>query len=135
MASHPYALFEWNGDAFWYTATSGPMSDEAEAEWERDRAERAAALGVGPLDLTVRSRLYPHDLDDDGGFFVSIEARVDCVLLRRPRSAEPWDPDINYPHEQRWSDDQWDWCVASDGSVEHLTQIRHQLVEPRPDDG
>lgn len=135
VESHPNALFEWDGDVHTFFGGSFVMSDDEESDWQRERAERAAALGVGPLELTVRAEVHPHEADDDGAFFASIEARVDGVLLRRPTSAERWEPDINYPHEQRWSDDTWDWCVASDGSVEHLTQIRRQLAEPRPEHG
>jgi hypothetical protein len=134
VESHPEELFTWEGEAYEYWATSGPMTEEDEREWERQRAERVAAMGLEPLDLTVKVTTHPYEVEDDGSFFVSLEARVDGVLLRRPTSPEPWDPDIHYPFVERWSDDRWDWYVASGSSVEHVTQIRRQLTEPRQDE-
>lgn len=134
VESHPDELFRWDGEVYEYWATSGPMTQDDEREWERQRAERVASMGLGPLELTVPVTTYPHEVEDDGSFFVSLSADAQGVLVRRPTSSEPWDPDISYPFVTQWSDGHWDWCVASDSSAQHLDQIRRQLAEPRPDD-
>lgn len=134
VASHPDSLFEWDGDAYWYEGSFREVSDEDVREWEQQRAEEAARLGLGGLVLSTPVEVGVHEHEDDGSFFVSLDVGAHGALLRRPTSSEPWHPDINYPFVEQWSDDQWDWCAASDSSADAVTQIRRQLDVPRPEE-
>ena len=134
VESHADQLFEWHGECVYYEVGLREVTDQDEAEWERERAERVAELGLGPIELRLPARMHPHEMSEDGSLFVSLDVRADGVLLRRPTSPEAWETDIDYRFEDRWSDGTWDWCAASHRSVEMVAQIRRQLAEPRPED-
>lgn len=134
VESHADELFEWDGEVVWYEAFTHVMTDE---EVEREDSERAAWMaehGVSSVSVTEVVRLFPHQSDDSGAFFASYSLDGHGVVARRQRSDEEWDLDMDYAHSERWSDDEWDWCVASGGSLDQVREIRRQLAEPRPKD-
>lgn len=133
VEAHPDELFEWAGDAFWYTAGISDVADEDEAEWRREQAAMAEAVGIGPLTVSAAADPHVYELDDDGSFHLSFTFDVYGSLQRRPTSDAPWDLDQNFDHEERWSDTTWDWCVANTGTADLNAQIRRQVSQPRPD--
>lgn len=131
--SHPEELFTWGGEVYEHEGSFCEMTDEEQRDWDRERAEAVARLGLDRLTLTTPVEAWVHEHDDDGSFFVSLNTSGHGALIRRPTSPEPWVPDISYPFVDLWSDDEWDWCAASDSSADHVAQIRRQLAEPRPE--
>lgn len=133
VESHPDELFEWTGDAVWHVVDFGIVTEE---EVEREEAERAswmAEQGASSISVTEEVRLFPHESNDTGAFFASYRLDGHGVVARRPVSDEEWDLDMHYDHVERWSDGQWDWCVASGGSLDQVLEIRRQLAEPPPE--
>ena len=132
--AHDDELFEWHGDAVWYSGESREITEEEIENLRREEVEAMRALGVGRVVVSATVELYPHERDDDGAFFASFDASTHGFVARRPRSDTAWDLDVHHRHLERWSDDTWDWCVGSDEGPELLSEIRRQLVEPRPDE-
>ena len=133
VASHPDAMFEWEGEAGWYVTGFSEVTEEDEAEERRMNAEAMASLSIAPVAVTLDLPLHVHTSDVSGEFSAGFSTSAYGTVQRRRRSNEPWDLDQNFEHQERWSDDRWDWCVASDDMPEQLASIRAQLAEPRPD--
>lgn len=132
VGSHDDGLFTWDGEAHWYTHGFREVTEEEIETDRRERAEWMANHGVGPVTVTSRVDLHPHEQRDDGGFYASFDASSDGVVARRPASSEAWDLDANCTHVDRWTDGTWDWYVGSDDGPAQLAELRRQLSEPRP---
>lgn len=133
VESHPDDLFTWDGEVVRAWTGESEVTEEDLAEERRRDAEVAATLGIPALELSVELPMHVYVSDESGGFHAGFRTDVYGSVQRRRRSDEPWDLDQDFEHEERWSDNTWDWCVASDDVPEQLSSIRAQLTEPRPD--
>ena len=130
----PDDVFEWNGPAEPLPSHAAQQA-ERHTEWEADEARRRGwleARGFSILSLPASTTISLHDWDEDtGAIYASVEAHFDGTLLRRPASRQYWDePDtVHYEHDYRWSDERWDWYLASETSVsaEQLDRLRNEL--------
>lgn len=127
-ADLPDELFTWTGAAL--------ERPDGHAEREREMAERREWLqhqGIGALSMRVEPELTLHEWDDDtGAFSLALQCHESVSVLRRPRSAQPWDTRNNWPFSLRWSDDVWDWYVGARQELSHeqLADLRRQLGSP-----
>ena len=114
----PDAIFVWDGPA-----KPTPSREEREAAWRAEEAERTAWLarrGLATIPLCLEAGVRLHQWDDESGsLYASVEPHGSAVLIRRPRSDEPWpEPETtNYPHSWRWRDENWDWFFATGASL------------------
>jgi hypothetical protein len=121
-------LFVWSGDSLEH--------GDGMAEHEREMAKRRAWLreqGVGTPRLTVDLEFTPHRWDEiTGEFEASLNYNLSASVLRRRRSDTDWDTRNNWPHEYRWSDDEWDWYVGTSAELrpDDLSRLRTQLQSP-----
>jgi hypothetical protein len=127
-AELPDDLFVWAGEA--------REPRDGRAERDRAMASRKAWLaeqGIGDLSWIATSSLEVHHWDDaTGEFQAHLDVRVSAAVLRRRRSETDWDTRNNWPHEYRWSDDQWDWYVGANVALrpDELEALRAQLGSP-----
>ena len=92
-----------------------------------------AEQGIGDLSWTSEASLAVHHWDDaTGEFQAHLDIRVSAAVLRRRRSETDWDTRNNWPHEYRWSDDEWDWYIGSSAELraDELSALRSQLGSP-----
>jgi hypothetical protein len=121
-------LFEWTGQAV--------EPRDGRAEHEREMLSRNAWLaeqGIGDLSWTTVSSLSVHDWDDaTGEFQASLSVHVSAAVLRRRRTGADWDTLNTWPHEYRWSDDEWDWYVGANVELraDELSALRSHLGSP-----
>jgi hypothetical protein len=121
-------LFVWTGE------TLEPR--DWGAERDREMASRKAWLaerGIGDLSWTSEASLTIHERDDESGEFQAhLSVHVSAAVLRRRRSDADWDTRNNWPHEYRWSDDEWDWYIGSSAELraDELSALRSQLGSP-----
>jgi hypothetical protein len=120
----PDELFVWEG------RTQQPP--DRRAEHEADMAQRQQWLeshGMTALTLTLRSQLMLHEQSADGTLHASLQAGLNGSLARRPRSDEPWDIRMNWPHMRRWASTHWDWSLGTNEPLteELLAEIQQQL--------
>jgi hypothetical protein len=129
---------ELSDDLFVWTGESLEHSDWR-VEHEREMARRQAWLvrqGIGTPSLTVEPEFWPHTWDDaTGEFEASLHYNLAAAVVRRRRSDSDWDTRNNWPHEYRWSDDEWDWYVGANAELrdEDLSTLRAQLQRPPSD--
>jgi hypothetical protein len=52
--------------------------------------------------------------------------------VRRRRSDADWDTRNRWPHQYRWSDDEWDWHIGANTELraDELSALRAQLGSP-----
>jgi hypothetical protein len=121
-------LFVWAGDSL--------EPRDGRADHERAMASRRdwlAEQGIGDVSWTTTSSLAVHEWDDaTGEFQAHLDVHVSAAVLRRRRSDTDWDTRNNWPHEYRWSDDEWDWYVGASAELraDELTALRAQLKSP-----
>lgn len=127
----PDELFEWTGPA-----RPMPTRADREAEWRAEAAQRTAWLaqrGLATVVVPVACEVELHERDDaSAGIYAGIDTAVSATLLRRPRSPAEWpEPDTtHYAHSWRWTDDTWDWFLATDLALDDaaLASIKAQLA-------
>jgi len=120
----PDELFVWEGQ------TQQPPDRGAEHEAEMGRRRQwLESQGVAALNLTIRSELMLHEQSADGTFYASVQAGLNGSLARRPRSVEPWDITMNWPHMHRWTSAHWDWWLGTNEPMTEdlLAEIKGQL--------
>lgn len=121
----PDTLFRWDGEVL------APPDREAEHEQEMARRRQwLADRGIGDIRLDVPVELGLALFEDDGAFHANVTVWLSGSLVRRRRSAQPWDTRCHYPHEYRWSDNDWDWYLGThhgELTPEQLRSIRRQL--------
>ncbi|MGH8891384.1 MAG: hypothetical protein ACRDV3_16685, partial [Acidothermaceae bacterium] len=124
----PDQMFTWTGEVL--------ERPDHDAEHEREMEERRQWLenqGIGALAMRVEPGLILHQRDDaTGAFEASLQYFDSGSVLRRPRSAEPWDTRNNWPFSLEWSDDVWDWYLGArhELSPEQVADLRRQLGSP-----
>jgi hypothetical protein len=109
-------LFDWTGEVL--------QQPSREAEHEREMAARKVWLdhrAIGDLPLTVPVELSLHEFADDGSFHVSIEARLQGGLVRRPHTSREWDEPFGWNHIVSWTDERWDWLLGTDVVLDEAT--------------
>jgi hypothetical protein len=117
------------------------MPEDHHAAHERDRHLRSEWLrehgldrdhGLDAITLPVNIRLVPHEIGEDGAVYLSIHVDVQATLLRRSVSTEPWQQaeTVHYPQTYRWSDERWDWVLATENALSErqLDEIKNQLA-------
>jgi hypothetical protein len=121
-------LFVWTGE------TLEPRDWGAERDHEMaSRKAWLAEQGIGDLSWTSEASLEVHHWDEvTGEFQAHLSVHVSAAVLRRRRSETDWDTQNNWPHEYRWSDDEWDWYIGSGAElqVDELSALRSQLGSP-----
>jgi hypothetical protein len=128
---------ELSDDLFVWTGESLEHSD-GRAEHDREMARRRAwlvAQGIGTPTLSVEPDFMPHVWDDaTGEFEATLHYNLAASVVRRRRSEAEWDTRNNWPHEYRWSDDEWDWYVGANAELRphDLSALRAQLGSPPP---
>lgn len=126
---------ELSDDLFVWTGESLEPRDRW-AEHEREMASRRAwleARGIGDLSLRVEAPPSLHMWDDESGEFeAGVQFSLSASVVRKRRSDADWDTGNNWPHEYRWSDDEWDWYVGADANLtgDELRGLRAQLGSP-----
>jgi hypothetical protein len=121
-------LFVWTGDSLEHP--------DGQAKFEREMARRRTWLreqGVGTPSLTLDPEFTSHRWDDTTGEFeASLNFDLSATVARRRRSDTDWDTRSNWPHEYRWSDDEWDWYVGAGAELrpDDLSTLRAQLNSP-----
>jgi hypothetical protein len=124
----PDELFVWTGDAL--------EPSDGRAERERVMASRRdwlAARGIDALSWTVDAALSLHDWDDETGEFeAGLHFHLTVAVVRRRRNDTDWDTRNNWPHEYRWSDDEWDWYLGASEELrdDEFRTFRAQLGSP-----
>jgi hypothetical protein len=127
-AELPDDLFVWTGESL--------QPHDGRVEHEREMASRRAWLaqqGIGVLSWTTTSSLAVHEWDHaTGEFQASLNVHVSAAVLRRRRSNADWDTRNNWPHEYRWSDDEWDWYIGANAELraDELSALHAQLGSP-----
>ena len=126
--------FIWSGPAL-PVPSHAERREDGRVEWEAERAGHyvwLAGRGLTAFHLPIPFEFGLHEHDDDtGSIYASIDARFSGTLLRRRTSDDDWaEPHtVNYLHNYRWSDQRWDWYLATDQpvSVADLTALKVAL--------
>ena len=121
-------------DLFEYDGPTQPPEDHHAAH-EREMERRRDWLrehGLDAIELPVRTELMPHEMGEDGAVYMSIDVKSHATLVRRPISTHPWQEaeTVHYPQTYRWSDERWDWLLATDNalSASQLDELKNQLA-------
>ena len=127
-------------DTFTWSGPAESLPSEAEqhragrAEWEAEQAGNNAwlqARGFAAFQLPIPFEFGLHEHDDDtGSIYASVEINFHGTLLRRPTSTTDWDEPntTHYPHDYRWSDQRWDWFLATMQPIAPADLVRAKTV-------
>jgi hypothetical protein len=121
-------LFVWTGDSL----------EPPDRSFERERAMASrrdwlAKRGIRDLSWTVDGAMSLREWDGaTGEFEAGVHFHLTVAVVRRRRSDADWDTRNNWPHEYRWSDDEWDWYVGANAGLsgDELRALRAQLGSP-----
>ena len=126
---------ELSEDLFVWTGESLEPHDWG-VDREREMASRRdwlAKRGIGDLLWPVEAAMDLHEWDDASGEFeAGVHFHLTVAMVRRRRSDADWDTRNDWPHEYRWSDDEWDWYVGANVELraDELRALRAQLRSP-----